>query len=438
MGQAGTSPPLPPPPAFLQMGKIAVKKGFITSQQLNRALQLQNRSGEELRLGDILVRKGWMSVVQWEEVLKEYRKVLHAPSEHSGQPYEVSLLGRQALQRGLVTQAQLNECLRLQGIYEARGKIVRLGQLLVQKGYATPEQIRDLLKGQNKVQMSCTGCGRSYNIVRPEAGAIYKCPACNLNLMSPETMKGATAEGTWLANVVRMAHPSEEAPAAGAPVQRAVAAPPGRQYRSYARRRQVGDMRESHAGATMRAVVALFILVLVLAGLWVLAGDMFDSSPKPAAPEVSEEGENTDQGSDISLQEALLKEGWLELSRKRPRSGEDAQKHIARLREFAEESSHTKWSLLARARIEDLQKRFGLEEEDATAEGASSMNWEEEVDNILTVVLQLARLGDFDEARRRLAFARELAKKKQLGAGVLARIDETEVALARLAREAEQ
>ncbi len=58
-----------------------------------------------------------------------------------------ALIGRFAVRAGLITQEQLLECLEEQQVYLEEGKEVpRLGELLVQKGYITPEQLEELAR----------------------------------------------------------------------------------------------------------------------------------------------------------------------------------------------------------------------------------------------------------------------------------------------------
>lgn len=60
-----------------------------------------------------------------------------------------SLFGRLALDTGLVSLDQVQECVSLQVEYEKAGKRVpRLGELLASKGYLTPDQVRDILRKQ--------------------------------------------------------------------------------------------------------------------------------------------------------------------------------------------------------------------------------------------------------------------------------------------------
>ncbi len=60
------------------------------------------------------------------------------------------LFGRLALQTGLVTQEQMEECIDLQAQYEAAGKKVpRMGELMAMKGYLSVDQVRQLLQQQH-------------------------------------------------------------------------------------------------------------------------------------------------------------------------------------------------------------------------------------------------------------------------------------------------
>lgn len=58
-----------------RFGAIAVQKGFITLEQLTRAMEIQlteeTMSDQHSLIGEILLEKGALSRVQYEEILKE-------------------------------------------------------------------------------------------------------------------------------------------------------------------------------------------------------------------------------------------------------------------------------------------------------------------------------------------------------------------------------
>jgi hypothetical protein len=53
----------------IRLGKILLRKGFITSCQLENALQAQQ--GTSSRLGELLLQKGWLTEEQLKQALQE-------------------------------------------------------------------------------------------------------------------------------------------------------------------------------------------------------------------------------------------------------------------------------------------------------------------------------------------------------------------------------
>ena len=96
-------------------------------------------------------------------------------------------LGQILLRQGVITLDHLEECLRLQRelATQASTPPPRLGELLVQKGYATREAIVRALREQSKRILYCTRCAILMNVdARPDA-IDYKCGRCQGTLVEP-------------------------------------------------------------------------------------------------------------------------------------------------------------------------------------------------------------------------------------------------------------
>ncbi|MGE0712185.1 MAG: hypothetical protein AB7N76_29860 [Planctomycetota bacterium] len=57
-------------------GKLAVKNNFITQSDLEAALKVQNRTGGRLRIGEVLVKKSYMTWEQHEAILAAQERIL--------------------------------------------------------------------------------------------------------------------------------------------------------------------------------------------------------------------------------------------------------------------------------------------------------------------------------------------------------------------------
>ena len=62
-------------------GKLAIKQGLVTPDEVNTCLRLQAEPGESRSLGEILVAKGFLTAIQVKEVLnKQFKKVMSCPA----------------------------------------------------------------------------------------------------------------------------------------------------------------------------------------------------------------------------------------------------------------------------------------------------------------------------------------------------------------------
>lgn len=136
------------------------------------------------RLGSILVLKGLLTVEQVHEVLQEQQAILGQNSSTDTAPRVIGEypFGRALLREGLATEAELHECLRIQEQLARQGRVVRLGEIMVQQGYMTVADVHRALSRQQK--------------------AIYRCPVCKLQYnvwaVPPKGFRGALKAGTRL------------------------------------------------------------------------------------------------------------------------------------------------------------------------------------------------------------------------------------------------
>jgi len=62
-------------------GKLAVKLGLVTADEVNECLRLQAEPGETRSLGEILVAKGFLTTIQVKDILeKQLKKIMSCPA----------------------------------------------------------------------------------------------------------------------------------------------------------------------------------------------------------------------------------------------------------------------------------------------------------------------------------------------------------------------
>jgi serine/threonine-protein kinase len=104
-------------------------------------------------------------------------------------------LGQILLDKGWVTPEQLQGALRKQAEVLASGKTIRLGEILVELGILTPEKTREALEQQETAPMRCPSCGKTYTVRVSKDAAKPTCRKCNVAL-GPAT--GPSGPGTGL------------------------------------------------------------------------------------------------------------------------------------------------------------------------------------------------------------------------------------------------
>jgi hypothetical protein len=170
------------------LGKMALDRDFITQDQLREALIEQGADVEERGaarpLGVILVNKGYLTEPILLTLLEEQRSLNLDPDRARRRDHS---LGQLLLKRGDITEAHLNECIRLQGeAIEANApEIPRLGELLVEKGYCTAATVTLALASQKKVMLACEKCGKRFNATGYTPTRRYHCKFCQGYLVPP-------------------------------------------------------------------------------------------------------------------------------------------------------------------------------------------------------------------------------------------------------------
>jgi serine/threonine protein kinase/DNA-directed RNA polymerase subunit RPC12/RpoP len=165
----------------LLIGKIALREGLITREQLFDCLQAQERNPSR-SIGSIMISRGYLRQEDVDRLVEIQKRAFDAAPSGDGAPNRRSILiGKLLADRGLATEYQVNECLRLQGRMAELGikPVPQLGEILLRRNYVNKEALETALQLQNLQLYTCPDCGASIDI--PEDAAPreeYKCAAC--------------------------------------------------------------------------------------------------------------------------------------------------------------------------------------------------------------------------------------------------------------------
>jgi hypothetical protein len=178
----------------LLFGKIAIGEGFCTQAQIDECVRVQSYSKDHTALGEILLFKGYITAVQHAKVLEHQKKNLQAVDPLAKKRREAQLFGKLAVREGLMTEDQVNDCLREQGM---EGETRTLGEIMVANGYLTGPQVQDLLSKQLKKVMSCPVCNLSFTVLTLSQGKTISCPRCKGPLQEGKVVKSTHTDAEF-------------------------------------------------------------------------------------------------------------------------------------------------------------------------------------------------------------------------------------------------
>lgn len=146
---------------------------------------MRERCSPGKSLGTIMLEQEYISKEQLNEILRIRSENLDAATRHPAEKLEDMIMGRLAVKYGYATEDNVNDALRLQRLRESKGNFYRLGEILVEKGYASVRDVLTLISMCNKRILICSTCGAKFNTAKFEPGKKYKCKRCKSPLAIP-------------------------------------------------------------------------------------------------------------------------------------------------------------------------------------------------------------------------------------------------------------
>ncbi|HZN61961.1 MAG TPA: serine/threonine-protein kinase [Planctomycetota bacterium] len=160
----------------LLLGRIAVREGLLTREQLYDCLTAQERNPAR-KIGQFMVARGYLKQSDVDRLLELQGRALGGIPSARG-----ALLGQILIDKGLATEFQVNECLRMQGRLIDLGiaPLPRLGEILVKRGYIKRDAVETALQFQNLLLYSCPECGARIDVGGSDGAAPgnYTCSKC--------------------------------------------------------------------------------------------------------------------------------------------------------------------------------------------------------------------------------------------------------------------
>ena len=175
-------------PREILFGRIARSLGLVTPEQVQGIVDAQIKDQADKKIGQLMEDAGLLTAQQVETILRLQHQNLTRPHPNLSSTVGEALMGHLAVKHGYITEEQLHECVALQSMHGEDDKYVRLGQVLLEKGYMTLQDIVMVLKMQKKRMASCPGCGGRFTLPDILAGSAV-CPNCGAPLKADLAME---------------------------------------------------------------------------------------------------------------------------------------------------------------------------------------------------------------------------------------------------------
>ncbi len=175
-------------PKDILFGRLAISMGFLTREQLDEAVKYQKERAPNCPLGLVLVDKGFIQAEDLQELISAQKEAFQLVDPTRMQKIEDAIFGQIAVKENLLQQDAVHQALRDQAIEVDTGGKRRIGEILVELGLLSAEQVEWVLAVQRRRFVVCSGCGAQFNIEKLEPGKKFKCGKCKATLEAPMEM----------------------------------------------------------------------------------------------------------------------------------------------------------------------------------------------------------------------------------------------------------
>lgn len=161
----------------LVFGEIAVKSRLITQEQLEECLNEQKNNPTWKSLGELLIAKQYLAPHQLQFLIDVQKRNLELKANQSRRIKQDNLFGRLLMRLGFATDKQVEESLGMQLMINDT-HFLRLGEIMVKKGFINDGQLKQVVDFQAQRQIICAGCGQKYNMILFNEGSRIPCYNC--------------------------------------------------------------------------------------------------------------------------------------------------------------------------------------------------------------------------------------------------------------------
>ena len=164
----------------LVIGELSVRENYLTREELEELVGLQQRNGFTQPLGALMLERKIITREQLDALLKRQRQVI---TDYEKALSVSGLFGRIAIEQGYISEKQLAEAIRRQLAMDFDGKHAKIGQILLRQKAITPAQFWEIIRSQGVFK--CGSCGHTLDQPRIDNAAIF-CEKCSKPALSLE------------------------------------------------------------------------------------------------------------------------------------------------------------------------------------------------------------------------------------------------------------
>ena len=179
--------------ADILFGKIAVKAGMVSEGQIDECIKAQEEMQQRKPLGMILLERAFITEDQLQKIIEIQKTNLQEKAIHSRTKRDDGMFGRIVLKLGFATEEQVHDAVRIQAKIE-EDIFLRLGEIMVKKGYMTNDQVSAVLEYQRTKIVVCPECHTQFNVIMFTEGSELSCYKCGAKLHVPEKLTHVAAE----------------------------------------------------------------------------------------------------------------------------------------------------------------------------------------------------------------------------------------------------
>jgi predicted Ser/Thr protein kinase len=151
--------------------RIALGESMVDPAVIDRMFKLMDAKGARVSLAELLLQFGHIDESQFKKLLSLYRAARRGPE--TGE--DSQLFGEALVDRGLATAEEVTVALKTQAELASKGIFKNLGEILVEQGALSEDQVKGLIEEQDQAIMVCPCCQERYNVLRGWEGKA-KCP----------------------------------------------------------------------------------------------------------------------------------------------------------------------------------------------------------------------------------------------------------------------